>query len=169
MAMERVDEALKAYRESVRIDPHNALARYGLGVALLARGEAEAASHELKEAIADGLEVPLAFVKLGIALRMAGQLEESRKAFQQAYELLEEERAQGGDSSDMSYEEIITLLGMGQPQRAYELADSLQEDELDAQAVAELSADLRRLSALGMHEANEVLRRLTLPPEELIH
>jgi len=69
----------------------------------------------------------------------------------------------------MSYEEIITLLGMGQPQRAYELADSLQEDELDAQAVAELSADLRRLSALGMHEANEVLRRLTLPPEELIH
>ncbi|QUV86946.1 tetratricopeptide repeat protein [Chloracidobacterium sp. S] len=169
MAMERVEEALKAYRESVRIDPHNALARYGLGTALLARGEAEAASHELKDAIVDGLEVPLTFVKLGIALRMAGQLEESREAFQQAYDLLEEERSQGGDIRDTCYEEIITLLGLEQSRRAYELVDGLQGDELDAQAVAELSADLRRLAALGVSEADEVLRRLTLPPGELIH
>jgi hypothetical protein len=69
----------------------------------------------------------------------------------------------------MCYEEIITLLGLGQSQRAYEIVDGLQGDELDAQAVAELSADLRRLATLGVSEADEVLRRLTLPPGELIH
>lgn len=75
----------------------------------------------------------------------------------------------GGDIRDTCYEEIITLLGLEQSRRAYELVDGLQGDELDAQAVAELSADLRRLAALGVSEADEVLRRLTLPPGELIH
>lgn len=74
-----------------------------------------------------------------------------------------------GDIRDTCYEEIITLLGLEQSRRAYELVDGLQGDELDAQAVAELSADLRRLAALGVSEADEVLRRLTLPPGELIH
>jgi tetratricopeptide (TPR) repeat protein len=165
----RLADALDHYRKSLALDPENSLARYGFGNALLTSGDTQSAIQELKQAVADGLEVPLAYIKLGIALRSQGDAGESVEAFRMALEMLDEEQESDRDTLESRYEQIVAELGAGNPAIAQENAEMLIGEEADPTAISELMEDLRRLAELNVAGAEKILKLFGQQAEELIN
>ena len=69
---QRYDEAIAAYRQAVRLEPQNALAHYGLGVAYSRKGENEQAIAAYREAIRLQPEHADAHYGLGVASERQG-------------------------------------------------------------------------------------------------
>jgi len=79
-----VDEAIKQYREGLRINPKNALAHNNLGNALAQKGLFEGAIREYREAIQLDPYYTMAYYNLGIALSKKGLPDEAIKEYRHA-------------------------------------------------------------------------------------
>jgi Flp pilus assembly protein TadD len=84
---QRYDEAIAAYRQAVRLEPQNALAHYGLGVAYSRKGENEQAIAAYREAIRLQPEHADAHYGLGVASGHLSQNEQAVTAYREAIRL----------------------------------------------------------------------------------
>ena len=80
----RVDDAIPALREAVRLVPRDATARYNLGHALAARGQAEDAAAQFREAARLQPSFAEAHNNLGALLRASGDLGGAERALRAA-------------------------------------------------------------------------------------
>jgi tetratricopeptide (TPR) repeat protein/mono/diheme cytochrome c family protein len=80
----RFDEAIAAYRESLRLNSESAPTHYNLGFALSARGRREEAIAQFREAIRIDPEYALAHNNLGALLQVAGQDDEALLHYRRA-------------------------------------------------------------------------------------
>ncbi|NJD56792.1 MAG: tetratricopeptide repeat protein [Nitrospirae bacterium] len=79
-----IDEGIRNYRESIRLNPGNAYAHYNLGNALAQKGHSADAIREYREAVRIEPDLTAAHFNLGITLFRAGHLEESIAAYSEA-------------------------------------------------------------------------------------
>ena len=79
-----IDEGIRNYRESIRLNPGNACSHYNLGNALAKKGRSADAIREYREALRIDPDLTAAHFNLGIALFKAGHLEESITAYNEA-------------------------------------------------------------------------------------
>jgi tetratricopeptide (TPR) repeat protein len=86
-AADRCDEAEYAYREAIRLDGMDALARVGLGELKMATGWAEEAMREFEMALKRQPALVGAHLGLGNALAMMGRNEEALERYKQALAL----------------------------------------------------------------------------------
>jgi tetratricopeptide (TPR) repeat protein len=86
-AHERVDEAMKHYRQAIELAPQDARARMLLGAALLAKGDHAAAAEELTRAVQLDERLPDAYRDLGVALQRTGRLDAAIAAYARAVKL----------------------------------------------------------------------------------
>jgi Flp pilus assembly protein TadD len=80
-------EAIRAYREAVRLDPEHADAHVNLGRLLHERGKVAAAARHYRRAAALRPKDPTAAYDLGVALQDLGRFEEAAEAYGAAIEL----------------------------------------------------------------------------------
>ena len=83
----QLDEAIREYRESLRLNPYYGLTHYNLGNALLQKGEVDEAIQHYQLAI---LLLPMyvdSYNNLGLALRKKGRVDEAIRQFQEALRL----------------------------------------------------------------------------------
>jgi Flp pilus assembly protein TadD len=80
----RLDEAVVAFREAIRLNPDLAIPHNNLGFALLKKGPLDDAIAELREAVRLSPSYCTAYNNLGLALEQQGRLNEAMSAFQQA-------------------------------------------------------------------------------------
>ncbi|MCX6915302.1 MAG: tetratricopeptide repeat protein, partial [Verrucomicrobia bacterium] len=124
----QLDEAIREYRESLRLNPYYGLTHYNLGNALLQKGEVDEAIQHYQLAI---LLLPMAvdsYNNLGLALRKKGRVDEAIRQFQQAVRLKP-------DDADIHYNLGAALAQRGQMDEAirqFQEALRLQPDYGDA-------------------------------------
>ena len=124
----QLDEAIREYRESLRLNPYYGLTHYNLGNALLQKGEVDEAIQHYQLAI---LLLPMyvdSYNNLGLALRKKGQVDEAIRQFQQAVRLKP-------DDADIHYNLGSALAQRGQMDEAirqFQEALRLQPDYGDA-------------------------------------
>ena len=82
-----VDEHIAGYRRELRSDPHDAIARYGLGVAYLNLELVDAAVQELTEAARVMPENPNTQTQIAVALREAWRLGDASARDQMEYRI----------------------------------------------------------------------------------
>jgi tetratricopeptide (TPR) repeat protein len=82
-----IDEAVRAYREVLRLDPEHAEARVNLGRLLHEHGDVEAAARHYRQAMALRPNDATAAYDLGVALQDLGRLEEAAQVYRGAIEL----------------------------------------------------------------------------------
>lgn len=87
----RLDEAITAFRQAIKIKEDYSEAHFNLGVALKAKGDLSGAASAFRRAISIEPEDALAHRKLGIALRELGKLDEAVAAFRTAIALRPED------------------------------------------------------------------------------
>ncbi len=83
----RIPEAVKHYRESVRLAPESSAAAYNLGTALLQLGAIEEAVAEFERALGVDPAYAVAHNNLGAALKLRGDLERAIHHYRQAVRL----------------------------------------------------------------------------------
>ena len=86
-SLDRNQEALKAYRDALRVDPECVIARNNLGYLLLIEGRVPEAIVELQTTIRQDPALYQAHANLGLAYAMAGRLEDARRALAAAERL----------------------------------------------------------------------------------
>lgn len=88
-ALRREDHeaAVRHFRNSLAIDPENALAHYNLALALLPLGRDEEAEAELRRSLKLNPDYAYAHYNLGVLLTEHGRLEEAARHFERAHEL----------------------------------------------------------------------------------
>jgi tetratricopeptide (TPR) repeat protein len=87
-ALQRWDEVVKVYREAVRLSPHDAIARWRLGDALLyGLGRPTEARAPLREATRLDPSLAGAYVSLGVAQNAMGDHAEAVASFDEALRL----------------------------------------------------------------------------------
>ena len=124
----QLDEAIREYRESLRLNPYYGLTHYNLGNALLQKGEVDEAIQHYQLAI---LLLPMyvdSYNNLGLALRKKGRVDEAIRQFQQAVRLKP-------DDADIHYNLGSALAQRGQMDEAirqFQEALRLQPDYGDA-------------------------------------
>ena len=124
----QLDEAIREYRESLRLNPYYGLTHYNLGNALLQKGEVDEAIQHYQLSI---LLLPMyvdSYNNLGLALRKKGQVDEAIRRFQQAVRLKP-------DDADIHYNLGAALAQRGQMDEAirqFQEALRLQPDYGDA-------------------------------------
>ena len=124
----QLDEAIREYRESLRLNPYYGLTHYNLGNALLQKGEVDEAIQHYQLAI---LLLPMSvdsYNNLGLALRKKGRVDEAIRQFQQAVRLKP-------DDADIHYNLGAALAQRGQMDEAirqFQEALRLQPDYGDA-------------------------------------
>jgi tetratricopeptide (TPR) repeat protein len=91
-----VDEAITHYHKALDLDPKDALAHFGLGVALKAKGQVDEAIAEYQKAIACEPTFAQAYCNLGLLLRQQGRFADAVIALQRGDEL-------GRNSSSWTY------------------------------------------------------------------
>jgi len=103
-------------RSLLEADPLNAPAHFTLGLILAHTSSVEAAIAQLRRAVYVDRKFALAYYYLGTLLQKAGSLSDAKKAFRNAFELLQtraaEESVEGGDG--MNVEELRELIRMHQ-------------------------------------------------------
>nr|AHZ45649.1 serine/threonine protein kinase [uncultured bacterium] len=77
----RMDEAIRAYREAIRLDPRDAATHFNLALALKAKGQLDEAIAAYREAIRLDPRDAAAHNNLGVALKARGQLDEAIAAY----------------------------------------------------------------------------------------
>src|SRR5262249_26028188 len=85
--MGRVQEAIASLKNSIALEPKNAMAHFDLGNALAGKGQLDAAIASYKKAIALVPMFAEAHCNLGSALKGQGRFAESLAAFQRGHEL----------------------------------------------------------------------------------
>jgi len=124
----QLDEAIREYRESLRLNPYYGLTHYNLGNALLQKGEVDEAIQHYQLSI---LLLPMyvdSYNNLGLALRKKGRVDEAIRQFQQAARLKP-------DDADIHYNLGAALAQRGQMDEAirqFQEALRLQPDYGDA-------------------------------------
>jgi protein O-mannosyl-transferase len=124
----QLDEAIREYRESLRLNPYYGLTHYNLGNALLQKGEVDEAIQHYQLSI---LLLPMSvdsYNNLGLALRKKGRVDEAIRQFQQAVRLKP-------DDADIHYNLGAALAQRGQMDEAirqFQEALRLQPDYGDA-------------------------------------
>jgi protein O-mannosyl-transferase len=83
----QVDEAIRQFQTSLRINPRHAQAQYNLGVALVTKGQADEAIRHYQEAIRLNPDYAEAHNNLGSTLGSKGQLDEAIQQFREATRL----------------------------------------------------------------------------------
>jgi tetratricopeptide (TPR) repeat protein len=86
-AQNRLDEAVKCYKEALRFAPNSAEVYSNLGVAYEAQGRLQEAIASHREALRLKPSLAAAYNNLGLALTAQGNLEEARTAFRDALRL----------------------------------------------------------------------------------
>ena len=102
-------QAEQHFRQAVSADPRSAVARLGLGRALLAAGRSEAAVTELARAAELEPHLRQAYFLLGRAYQRLGRLEEAKEAFETERLL---RQAESEDSRRLLSQEDILGLGL---------------------------------------------------------
>lgn len=87
LRQQRVAEAIEALEAVLETDPDDAAARFHLGRALLAAGEAEDASEQLRLALVGSADPGAVYYQLGLALLASEEYTEAWEALQRALEL----------------------------------------------------------------------------------
>ena len=82
----KLDEAAKAFRAALAINPNSAETHYALGNVLAAQGDAAAAEAELRAAVAGDPKMADGWNKLGIVLQKANRRPEALSAYSRALE-----------------------------------------------------------------------------------
>lgn len=82
-----LDEAIKAHRAAIRLNPHYYLAHYNLGNGLAAKGDFDGSAAALREAIRLKPDLQWAHGNLGNALKAKGELDEAVSAFREELRL----------------------------------------------------------------------------------
>ena len=82
----KLDEAAKAFRAALAINPRSAETHYALGNVLAAQGDAAAAEAELRAAVAGDPKMAEGWNKLGIVLQKANRRPEALSAYSRALE-----------------------------------------------------------------------------------
>ena len=80
----KLDDAIAAYREAIRITPDFAESHFALGVALFRQGNRKQAIEPLREAIRITPDDGDAYMTLGLALKAQGRLKEAVAAYREA-------------------------------------------------------------------------------------
>ncbi len=83
----RVEDAIREYREAIRLAPGEAEAHYNLGVAHAGKGQVDEAMREYREAIRLAPGLAGAHMNLGLALGGKGQLDDAIRAYSEAIRL----------------------------------------------------------------------------------
>ena len=83
----KVDDAIAAYREAIRLKPEWATAHYNLGIELYSKGEVDAAVAALREAIRLEPDYANAHYNLGVALGKKGEVDAAIAAYREATRL----------------------------------------------------------------------------------
>jgi tetratricopeptide (TPR) repeat protein len=83
----QIDEAIRQFQESVRLNPVYADAHYNLGVAFFQRGRTAEAIHQFQEALRLKPDHAQAHNNLGAALGRQGQTDEAIRQLQEALRL----------------------------------------------------------------------------------
>jgi tetratricopeptide (TPR) repeat protein len=78
------DQAADAYRQSLKYDPKNAFAHFGLGTALSARARWDEAADEYRAALASNPKHVFAKLRLGIVEEARGRLDEAIACYREA-------------------------------------------------------------------------------------
>lgn len=79
-----IEEGIRNYRESIRLNPGNAYAHYNLGNALARKGLSADAVREYREAVRIDPDLTAAHFNLGITLFKTGHLDEAVMAYNEA-------------------------------------------------------------------------------------
>jgi serine/threonine protein kinase/Flp pilus assembly protein TadD len=82
-----LDEAIPAFRDSVKLNPNYAPAHHNLGVALIEKGESDEAIAAFRDALNLNPEYASAHHNLGCALAITGELDEAVVAFREVVKL----------------------------------------------------------------------------------
>ena len=106
----KLDEAIAAYREAIRLKPDDAEAHYNLGIALSGQGKLDEAIAEYREAIRLKPDYAEAHYNLGIALDGQGKLDEAIAEYREAIRLKP-------DYAEAHYNLGIALTSQGKPTR----------------------------------------------------
>ena len=123
----QLDEAIREYREALRLNPYYALAHYNLGNALLQKGQVDEAIQHYEQSIRLLPMYVDPYNNLGLALRKQGQVDEAIRQFQQAIRLKP-------DDADVHYNLGAALAQRGQLDEAirhYQEALRLKPDRAE--------------------------------------
>ena len=124
----QMDEAIRQYRETIRLNPDYAEAHYNLGAALGVKGQMNEAIRQYQEAIRLNPDYTEAHNNLGAALGMKGQIDEAIRQLQKAIRLKP-------DYAE-AHNNLGTALGkkgqMGEAIRQYQEAIRLKPDYAEA-------------------------------------
>ena len=85
--MEKFEEAVKAYRELLKVDGANAEAHNNLGLIYLQQGRSREAVNELAQAVRYKADYAEAHYNFGLVLRKGGDVARSNAELEQAYRL----------------------------------------------------------------------------------
>jgi tetratricopeptide (TPR) repeat protein len=124
----QLDEAIREYREALRLNPYYALGHYNLGNALLQKGQVDEAIQHYQESIRLQPMNVDTYNNLGLALCKQGQVDEAIRQFQQAIRLKP-------DDADVHYNLGAALARRGQLDEAirhYQEALRRQPDRAEA-------------------------------------
>jgi protein O-mannosyl-transferase len=124
----QLDEAIREYREALRLNPFYALAHYNLGNALFQKGQVDEAIQHYQESIRLLPMYVEPYNNLGLALAQKGQTDEAIRQFKQAVHLKP-------DDADVHYNLGAALGRRGQLDEAirhYEEALRLKPDRAEA-------------------------------------
>jgi tetratricopeptide (TPR) repeat protein len=87
VARGQIDEAIRQFREALRLKPDDPLAHYNLGTALDKKGQIDEAIRQFQEALRLDPEDAETHINLGTALDKKGQFDEAIRHYQQALRL----------------------------------------------------------------------------------
>ncbi len=153
--MHRYDEAIRALREALDIDPNYWLAHDSLGLAYQQKGQLSQAIAELQTAarIEDSYAQPLA--ELGAAYALAGKRNEAQKVLEQL-----KERSKRSHVSAYSFATIYA--GLGEKDRAFEFLDKAYQER--SFYITDLRGDPELDSLRSDPRFADLVRRVGLPP-----
>lgn len=83
----RIDDAIREYEESIRLDPSYAKSRLNLGEIRAVRGETAEAEKQLRASVGLDPRYPKARLNLGTLLYRSGRIDEGRRELERAVEL----------------------------------------------------------------------------------
>lgn len=148
----KVAEAVAHFRESARLRPESAAARYNLGTTLTQLGDHEEAIRHLEHALRLDPGYVAAHNSLGAALRLQGKAAEATRHFRQALQLRP-------DNADTLYNLASALAEQGDAEEAiayYRRALAQQPDAFDA--LVELAWLLAAHPSANLRDPGEAVR-----------
>lgn len=124
------EEAIKAYRKAIELDPKNATAYNNLGLALIQQGELKEAITAYRKAIEFDPEYAEAYNNLSIALKEEGKLEEAILQLHEAISLDPQSSIFNGSLGDVLKEQNKLEEAISQYRKALSLNDSEVSENL---------------------------------------